>query len=70
MFSKWLPMEAAILKETFEPKIIKLTHLTKVMFVSYVNTQFMGLFYEYCTFRRHYWKKINIQCELMMSQPH
>ena len=66
MFYKWLPT-AAILKETLEPKIIKLnlflktmhtyTHLTKVIFVCYVNTQFIGLFYEYCTLKKKKKKK-------------
>ena len=51
MFSKWLPMEAAILKQTLKLKIIKLnlfiksmhTHLllTNVIFVYYVNSHFM-----------------------------
>ena len=27
---------------------------TNLIFVNYVNNNFMGLFYEYCTFIRHY----------------
>ena len=60
-------MEAAILKQTFKPKIIKLnvclkniyTHmyLTNVIFVYYVNNHFMELFYEYYTFILNYWEK-------------
>ena len=46
------------------------THLTNMNFVYYANNHFMGLFYEFCTFIRHYWKKINIHCELVTSQPH
>ena len=45
-------------------------HLTNVILVYYAINHFMGLFYEYCSFNRHYWKKINIHCELVMSQPH
>ena len=45
------------------------THLMDVIFVYHVNNHFMGKFYAYCTFIMHYWKKINIHCELMMSQP-
>ena len=30
----------------------------------------MGLFYGLCTSIGHYWKKINIHCELVTSQPH
>ena len=33
------------------------THLTNVIFVYYANNLFMWLFYEICTFIRHYWKK-------------
>ena len=30
---------------------------------------FVGIFYEYWSFIRHYWKKINIHCELVTAQP-
>ena len=33
------------------------THLTNVIFVYYANNHFMELFYECCTFIRHYWTK-------------
>ena len=56
MFSKWLPMEAAILKWKLKLKIIKpnfflqsmhtYTHLANVILVYYANNHFMGLFYE------------------------
>ena len=47
------------------------THLTNVIFVYYANIHFIELFYEFCTFIRHYWKKkINSHCELVTSQPH
>ena len=52
MFSKWLPMKAAILKLTLKLKIIKLslflkstythTQFTNVIFVCYVDNHFMG----------------------------
>ena len=48
-------------------------HLTNVMLVCYATNHFVELFYEYCSFIRHYWKKkkkINILCELVTSQPH
>ena len=81
MFSKWLPIGAAILKLILNLKIIKLnlflksmhtrTHLTNVLFVYYANNHFLWLFYGFCIFIRHYWKtKINIHCELVTSQPH
>ena len=56
MFSKWLPMEAAILKSTWKFKIMKLSiflknmHtlalLTTAIFAYYVNNHFMRLFQE------------------------
>ena len=54
MFSKWLPMEAAILKSTWKFKIMKLfsqklaytSTLTTAIFVYYVNNHFMGLLQE------------------------
>ena len=46
------------------------TLLTNVIFVCHVNNHFMWLFYEYFTFIRNYWKKINMHCELVTSQPH
>ena len=69
MFSKWLPMGAAILKQTLNLKVFKQlflksmyrtthTHFTNVIFVYYINNHFMGSFYEYYTFIRHYWKKL------------
>ena len=54
MFSKWLPMEAAILKSSLKFKIMKLnlflknmhtqTLLTTTIFAYYVNNHFMWLF--------------------------
>ena len=41
-----------------------------VIFFYHANNHFMVLIYENCTFRRIYWNKINIQCELVTSQPH
>ena len=56
MFSKWRPMEAAILKQTLKRKIIKLnlflknvhnhTHMTNVSSAYYANNHFMEVFYE------------------------
>ena len=67
MFSKWRPMEAAILKQILKMKIIKLnlflkiihnhTHLTNMTVAYYANNHFMEVFYEYYTLFRHYWEK-------------
>ena len=46
------------------------TQLTYMIFLYNANNHSMGLFYEYCTFIRYYWKKINIHCELVRSQLH
>ena len=32
-------------------------HLTNVRLVFHATNNFVGLFYEYCSFIRHYWKK-------------
>ena len=45
-------------------------HLTHVILVYYATNHFVGLFYEYCLFIRQLLEKINIHCELVMSQPH
>ena len=45
----------------------KLMHIWQMW--CYANNHYVGLFYEYCSFIRHYWKKINILCELVTSQP-
>ena len=46
------------------------TILTNVIFVYYANNHLIGLFHEFCTLVRHYWKNINIHGELVTSQPH
>ena len=46
------------------------TVLTNVILLYCEINNFIGLFYEYCIFIRHYWKKINIHCEVVTSQPH
>ena len=71
--SKWLPRGAAILKQILKPKSMKLNLCLKNIHLCLLCKWlfFMELFYEYCTFIRHYWKKkSNVHCELVTSQPH
>ena len=78
MFSKWLPMGATILKQTLEPKIIKLNLFRKSMHTSdkgdlcflciySIYGVILWILYFYKALVE---KKINIQCELVTSQPH
>ena len=77
MFSKWLPVEADILKLSVKFKIMKLnlflknmhTHtlLTTTIFAYNVNNHFKRVIEEQCSLVRYYWQKINIHYELEMS---
>ena len=40
-----------------------------MMLVFCATNHYVWLFYEYCSFIMHYWKKINILCELVTSKP-
>ena len=68
-----MPFKLKIMKlNLFLKSMHKHIQFTNVIFVYYVNNHFFGnsLNNEYCTFISHYWKNINIHCELVTSQPH
>ena len=51
--------EINIKTENYKTQFISQTHahLTNMLLVYYETNNFVGLFYEYSSFIRHYWKK-------------
>ena len=64
--------EMDIKTENFQTQLISQKHAYSYTFDKYdlclyASNHYMVLFYDICTFSRHYWKKNNIYCE---SQTH
>ena len=67
--------EINIKTENYKTQFISQKHANSCTFDKYdvsfyATNHFVWLFYEYCSFIRHYWKKFNILCEPVTSQPH